>query len=59
MGQLKNYFIEYLTAEDFDYMTDDEFDYWLETKTAEEKKLQDEQYEEEKSAYEEALGWGK
>lgn len=54
MGQLKNYYHDYLSSEDFDLMFDDEYELWL-------KKQQEkiEQSEAEKSAYEEALGWGK
>jgi hypothetical protein len=29
MGQLKNYFDEYLSSEEFDLMFDDEYEMWL------------------------------
>jgi len=58
MGKMKEYYHEYLTAEDFDYMFDDEYEMWLENKRQAEEQQQ-EQYEAELSAYEEALGWGK
>ncbi len=50
MGALKQYHHEYLTAEDFDLMFDDEYEYWLQV-----KKQEEDQYLEEKAAYEEAL----
>ena len=55
MGQLKNFYHDYLSSEDFDLMFDDEYELYLENK----KKCQEQeqQYEEEKAAYEEALSW--
>jgi hypothetical protein len=50
MGALKQYHHEYLTAEDFDLMFDDEYEYWLQV-----KKQEEDQYLEEKAAFEEAL----
>ena len=50
MGQLKNYFHEYLTAEDFDLMFDDEYETWLELRQKDQEQIEGEQ-----SAYEEAL----
>jgi hypothetical protein len=52
MGELKNYYTDYLSSEDFDLMFDDEYELWLKNRTTEE-------IEEEKSAYEESLSWGK
>lgn len=47
MGQIKNYFYDYLTSEDFDLMFDDEYEQWL--------KNRQEQLDAEQAAYEEAL----
>ena len=35
MGALKEYYHEYLSAEDFDLMFDDEYELWLENKKVE------------------------
>lgn len=50
MGALKQYYIEYLSSEEFDLMSDDEFNLWLE------RKLQQEQIEREE--YLQAIGEG-
>jgi hypothetical protein len=47
MGQIKNYFNDYLSSEDFDLMFDDEYEQWLEQRQI--------QLEAEQAAYEEAL----
>ena len=54
MGQLKEYYHEYLSAEDFDYMFDDEYEKWVQ-----QQEINQEQYEAEKAAYEEALSLAK
>jgi hypothetical protein len=54
MGLLKEYYHEYLSAEDFDYMFDGEYEAWVE-----QQEINQEQYELEKAAYEEALAAGK
>lgn len=55
MGQLKKYYHEYLTSEDFDLMSDEEYDIWLQKK----KEYEILQYEAEKEAYDEALAFNK
>lgn len=35
MGQLKNYYDDYLSEEEFDLMFDDEYELWLKNKQAE------------------------
>jgi hypothetical protein len=39
MGAMKEYYHEYLTAEEFDYMTDDDYEQWLAEKGAYEEAL--------------------
>lgn len=40
MGLLKQYYDDYLSAEDFDLMFDDEYEIWLENKNKLNKKKQ-------------------
>jgi hypothetical protein len=54
MGALKEYYHEYLSAEDFDYMFEGEYEAWMK-----QQEYNQEQYEEEKAAYEDALAAAK
>lgn len=53
MGQIKNFYDDYLSSEDFDLMFDGEYEIWLE-----DQKAKQQQYEAEQEEYYQAIGDG-